>query len=118
MTDEEKFACALSMTESRGEPRALGDYNSTGEPRAVTSFQVWPVWLFDWARKLQLTPTLTESWEAFAHRVIVAFASFHKGWNPTVLAMLFHKGHLCDPSADDWDTLYADRFAHFYGDMK
>jgi hypothetical protein len=103
--DASRFVYAIRQTESGGNPLAIGD-----DGRAWTSIQCHPPWLWQWASALNVPPRLGESWDAWAIRVLWAFAWHHRAWDPVALAMYFHVGHACQPSDLDWSDDYAARF--------
>lgn len=100
----EQFASALAEVESGGNWQAWGD-----EGRAMGRWQVHPAWLWGWAKRYQLEPTVGESWDSFVMAVVVAFARdhFEQGFTPYSLAQYFHLGHA---RRRDYDPAYAARF--------
>lgn len=100
-----QWARAIQLTESDGWRDAIGD-----DGRAITSYQVHPDWLWQWATVLSMEPFLNERWDDFVGRVVLAYATAHVHVDPVELAMRFHLGHVSTPESSDWDQNYADRF--------
>ena len=101
MTDPEKFARAIALTESNADPHAYGDNG-----QALTSFQCHPAWVWQWATKLSISPRVSQTWESWIGDVVIAFYQHCAGLKltPVEAAMYYHLGHVGK------DDSYGNRF--------
>lgn len=101
------FSELIARVESHKNPRAFGDGG-----RALTSYQVHPAWLFEWAIKLRVSPQINDTWDEFVARVIDIFAvhAYSLGLTAVEAAMYFHLGHITfRTKSPDWDNDYAEK---------
>jgi hypothetical protein len=132
MTDFERFAKALALTETHDLETAWGDAKSERpltvvghEPgstvtakcnfMAVGRWQMHPAWYHDWMRTV---PPVGSSWDECFKAALLAFYATEKalGRSPMEMAMTFHIGHWPILQAD-WDEKYAERFANYYAQL-
>lgn len=107
----EQFAKALWFTESDGRLHDWGDHD-----RAMGPYQEHPDWVWDWAHKLSISPTLGETWPKFEGRLVRAFFNWNQDeGTPVHIAMHFHIGHKVVEGEKDWDAPYAERFKKYAG---
>jgi hypothetical protein len=132
MTEFERFAQALALTESHdgeiswGDPKDATGASSgviAGDPytrpgrqfMACGRWQMHPAWFLEW-----YDPAISVSWswdQAFR-------AALQKFWNamqslklePHHAAMAFHLG-MSAYQRGEWDQTYADRFQRFWGQL-
>jgi len=101
------FLDALAEVESSGDPHAWGD-----DDRAVGTWQVHIDRLWSEARRWGIEPRLGERFNDFVRRVITAmYENLVAKLGPVSVAMYWHKGHVTDPSKDDWDLSYATKMS-------
>jgi hypothetical protein len=111
MTEYEKFAQALALTESQDKQFSWGD-----DGLACGRWQMHPAWVdrywpddvgVDW------------SWDHLFRAALIRFwGGKHKIGRPTELAMEFHVGHWIEPTDHAWDKPYAARFEHHYAALE
>lgn len=105
----ERFALALGMTESGGDPRAFGDGGC-----ALTSFQVHPAWVWDQTRTPDVMPKVAETWQSWVESLVRRFYIRNSPQlNDVEIAMRFHLGHTSREGDPDWDAEYAQRFTAY-----
>lgn len=105
----QQWAQAIAIIESsnRSNP-PLGDSG-----RALGRYQMWPSWVFEWAKRLNLYPTVNETWDAYFTRLIQGYFTFRtkQGLTPVQAAVSFHRGHVVKEGDPDWlADDYAERF--------
>ena len=111
MTDFERFAKALALTESNDDPRAWGDHGV-----AAGRWQMHPAFVDEW---LPISMEVAESWDQLFHDTLENFYQVRtaKGVALDKLVMEFHLGvHAVAEGKSDAD--YAARFAKFYEGVK
>ena len=107
MTEFERFAQALALTESNDDPKAWGDSGL-----ACGRWQMHPAFYHDWMPSMV---AVRESWDAVFRGALKRFWQHHfQGpTDRTRLAMIFHLGqHAVD--SGEWDGPYAEKFDHNY----
>lgn len=112
MTDFEKFAHALALTETLNNPQAFGD-----DGRAYGRWQMHPAFVAEWA------PTerdVNETWDGLFRDTLENFylKRTRAGVPLHILVMEFHLG-VHAVASGEWDSKYGLRFAEFYdGEVK
>lgn len=103
MTDFERFAKALALTESNDKQFVWGD-----DGIACGRWQMHPAWVYRyWPHYIGVD----WSWDHLFRAALVRFWGELAGSaSITVLAMEFHIGHWVLPSDTAWDEPYAARF--------
>jgi hypothetical protein len=107
MTDFEKFAYALALTESHNDPRAWGD-----DGVAVGRWQMHPAFVDEfWPADLEVA----ESWDDLFRAVLREFYGKRQALNVPlpIMVMEFHLG-VRAVAEGKRDANYAARFAKFY----
>src|SRR5208337_2052747 len=112
MTTVKQFLAALAVVESSNNPRAWGDFlTAAGSPmpadtndahtgclccpRAMGRWQVHPDRLVFEAKRLNLWPTLGETYDSWVERILRAiFAEQTDRLLPNEIAMCWHVGHV------------------------
>jgi hypothetical protein len=110
VTDFERFAKALALTESTDNPRAWGD-----EGLACGRWQIHPAWLDTyWPDDIGVA----WSWDQLFRAALLRFwgEMRTKALSPEIMAMTFHLGHVPIPPGD-WDEKYGERFANWYAKL-
>jgi len=128
MTTVEQFLEALAVVESSNNPEAWGDHEvvyprfsngaidtrvpkPNGLARAMGRWQVHPDRLVFEAKRLNLWPTLGETYDSWVERILRAiFAEQTDRLLPNEIAMCWHVGHVLSAIDPDWDAKYAARF--------
>ncbi len=106
MTTVEQFLDALAQVESANNPEAWGDGG-----RAMGRWQVHPARLFDEARRYDLFPTNTETWDQFVKRVLIRiYNHYATRIEARTIAMYWHLGHWVQPGEWGWDIQYEQKF--------
>jgi hypothetical protein len=110
MTEFEKFAHVLALTESHDSPYIWGD-----EGLAVGRWQIHPAWYHDWRVD---PPAVDASWNTVFHAALEKFWHHYAamGTTPIKMAMIFHLGHY-DAHSGKWDETYAVRFVNFWAQV-
>lgn len=130
MTDFERFAEALAITESDDSELAWGDPKEpkglsfvtvgTHQSRisgagwmAMGRWQIHPAWYHDW---VPLKVPVEASWDEMFREALENFWNngVGVGDDPLTIAMKFHLG-VSAVRGRKWDENYAKRFAGFYG---
>jgi hypothetical protein len=108
MTDFEKWAKALALTESNDNPHAWGDNG-----KACGRWQMHPDFVDGW---LPTNENVAESWDDLFHDTLLNFYNnrIQAGVEPHKVAMEFHLSRHAVAEGKD-DPGYAARFAKFYG---
>lgn len=107
MTDFEKFAHALALTESHDNPQAWGD-----QGLAVGRWQMHPAFVDNyWPDDIGVD----WSWDHLCRAALLRFYStrFQPGRTLEQVVMEFHLG-VHAVAEGDWDAVYAARFQTFY----
>lgn len=107
MTDFERFAHALAMTESHDKPEAIGD-----DGLAFGRWQMHPAWLDEW------WPDglgVDWSWDRLFREGLKRFydSRMLPGVSLIDVVMMFHLGEHAVKEGK-WDRPYQDRFTGFY----
>lgn len=107
MTEFERFAQALAMTESLDHPEVWGDAGL-----ACGRWQMHPAWVDEWWPD---DIGVDWSWDHLFHMALVRFYQTKDAENmpPDKMAMQFHLGEAA-AKRGDWDVKYGLRFAGFY----
>lgn len=107
MTDFDKFAHALALTESDDNEHVWGDNGV-----AVGRWQMHPAFVAEWT---PLHLEVAESWDGLFRDTLKHFYEVRtaKGVTGTKLAMEFHLG-VRAVAIGRWDTPYQLRFEEFY----
>ena len=81
--------------------------------QAFGRYQMHPSWVFEWAKRLNIYPTVSETWDNYFTRLIQAYFTFRMGQGLTAIqaAVSFHRGHICRETDPDW--LYDDYALRF-----
>lgn len=107
MTDFEKFAHTLALTESNDNPRAWGDNGV-----AAGRWQMHPAFVAEWVRR---SIEVAESWDEVFRDTLEHFYQVRRaeGVKMVRLAMEFHLG-VHGVAEGEWDKEYATRFLVYY----
>lgn len=107
MTDFERFAHALALTESHDNPQAFGD-----DGLAYGRWQMHPAFVDDWWPD---DIGVDWSWDHLFRAALLRFYSTRSAAGVPLqkVVMEFHLG-VHAVAAGEWDTKYGLRFADFY----
>ena len=101
-----RFIDVLAVTESDSNDTAWGDNMC-----AMGEFQAHPAWAWQFARRYNEPPTLSDTWNHWIEAILIPFfVEYSAVESPIEVAMRYHKGHECHETATDWDEKYARRF--------
>jgi hypothetical protein len=109
-----EFATAIGSIESGNNPLTWGDWTGTPYlPQAVGRYQLHPAWMWEWAARLNILPTVDDTLDSWQTRLVEGFFTFNvaRGLDPVACAVFLHLGHIAQPTDPDWnDQNYPQKF--------